>query len=273
MTTAYVALGSNLGDRLVNLGTAVSSIAELPETYVRAASHVYESEPAYHLQQPAFANGVVMIDTELSPEQLLGLLQQIEDDMGRVRAEENGPRVIDLDILLYGDEEIVSEKLVIPHPRLLERDFVVTPLLDVAPRVHLPDGTRVEREGATVGLVIGDLGPMPVPSALVDAPEPDSDWVVVAENSGEQDLVAAWDAGMHFKAESLAEAGIPFAWDPYEPESGMDPFGMPTTFKLLVAEKDVERATKLFADLDAAAPEFPEGASTGEALDGEAFAE
>jgi 2-amino-4-hydroxy-6-hydroxymethyldihydropteridine diphosphokinase len=185
MTTAYIALGSNLGDRLANLGSAIGRIAELPETHVRAISHAYDTEPAYHLDQPAYANGVVAVETELSPEQLLALLQSIEDDMGRVRAEPNGPRVIDLDILLFGDEEMASETLVIPHPRLLERDFVVTPLLDVAPRLHLPDGTHVKRENATVGLVVGDLGPIPHAGVVEIDPNDAEKWTVVAENTGE----------------------------------------------------------------------------------------
>ena len=259
MTTVYIALGSNTGDRLGNLGAAVTAISELAETQVAGASHVYESEPAYHLDQPMFANGVVAVETELSPEQLLALLQSIEDDMGRVRAGDNGPRVIDLDILLYGDQEIASPTLVVPHPLLLERDFVVTPLLDVAPRLHLPDGTRVARENATVGLVTADLGPMPGAGASPSAPTPDADWVAVAASVGEQELVAAWDAGIHYKAEVLGEAGIPCAWHPYEPEASMDPFGLPATFKLLVPAEDAARALQLFDDLAAASPQDATG--------------
>jgi 2-amino-4-hydroxy-6-hydroxymethyldihydropteridine diphosphokinase len=258
MTTAYIALGSNVGNRVKNLGTAVAAIAALPDTRLLLVSHAYESEPAYRLGQAAFANGAVEIDTEMSAEHLLGQLQQIEDDMGRVRAEANGPRVIDLDILLFGDEEILCEELTVPHPLMLERDFVVTPLLEIAPRLHLPDGTRIERENATVGAVVDDLGPIPDGGVAAEAPEPKADWVVAAENTGEQDQIAAWDAGMHFKAEALAEAGIPFAWDPYEPESGMDPFGLPRTFRLMVPADQELQVAQLFADLAEAKPQFPD---------------
>jgi len=261
MTTAYIALGSNMGDRLANLGSAIAAIAALPETRLLRVSHAYESEPAYHLDQPAFANGVVEVETEMSAEHLLGQLQQIEADMGRVRAEANGPRIIDLDILLFGDEEILCEELTVPHPRLLERDFVVTPLLEIAPRLHLPDGTRIDREHARVGTVIDDLGRMPDGGLSAEVPDPRADWVVAAQNSAEQDQVAAWDAGLHFKAEALGEAGIPYAWDPYEPESAMDPFGLPTTFRLLVPADRELQAAQLFADLAQAAEPPREGGS------------
>jgi 2-amino-4-hydroxy-6-hydroxymethyldihydropteridine diphosphokinase len=252
MTTAYIALGSNVGDRLGNMADAVAAIAELPGTHVERASHVYESEAAYVVGQPLFANAVVSVETESGAEQLLSQLQQIELDMGRVRAEENGPRIIDLDILLFGEEEIGTDALVVPHPRLLERDFVVTPLLDVAPRLHLPDGTRVSHDGAKVGLVVDDLGPIPDLGRITNAPVFASNWVPVAEGTRNQDLLAGWDTHLQFQREALEEAGIPYAWDPYEPESSMDPFGMPTTFTLLVPTSDVARAAALLADLDAA---------------------
>src|SRR5512141_395675 len=102
MTTSYIALGSNVGDRLANLSEALEAISEIPETHVQRASNAYESEPAYNLAQPPFANAVVEVDTDLEADQLLGYLQSIEEEMGRVRTEENGPRVIDLDILLFG---------------------------------------------------------------------------------------------------------------------------------------------------------------------------
>lgn len=257
MTTAYIGIGSNEGDRVANLATAIEALSEVPETHVQKASHAYETEPAYHSDQREFANAVVEIDTDLDAEQLLGYLQNIEAEMGRVRTIPNGPRVIDLDILTFGDEEMVSENLVIPHPGLLERDFVVTPLLEIAPRLHLPDGTRVKHEGATVGRIVDELGPIPDLGRLTNEPVLAQNWVPVAENSREQDLLAGWDAKLQFQREVLEEAGIPFAWDPYEPESSIDPFGMPMTFKLLVPVSDVARASKLLAELDEAEPIFP----------------
>ena len=161
MTTAYIALGSNIGDRLCNLGTAVSALSILPQTHVQAASHAYESLPAYLTDQPAFANAVLVVETGLDADQLLDYLLGIEDDMGRERVMDNGPRVIDLDLLLFGDEEISTDDLVVPHPRMLERDFVVTPLLEVAPHVRLPGGGRIHRDDVTVGAVTADLGLIP----------------------------------------------------------------------------------------------------------------
>jgi len=259
MTTAYIGLGSNEGDRIDNLAIALEGLAEIPESHVSAASHIYESEPAYHEDQSRFANAVVALDTDLDAEQLLGYLQSLEAEMGRVRTIENGPRVIDLDILLFGDEQITSEDLTVPHHGILERDFVVTPLLEIAPRMHLPDGTRIRHEGATLGLVIDDLGPIPDLGRRTNEPVLAKDWVPVSESSREQDLVAGWDAHLRFQAEALEESGIPFAWDPFEPSSSMDPFGLPATFSLLVPTADVARAARLLADLEVAEPVFPPG--------------
>jgi 2-amino-4-hydroxy-6-hydroxymethyldihydropteridine diphosphokinase len=257
MTTAYIAIGSNEGDRLLNLGRALDALTDLPDTRVTAASHAYESEPAYVENQPAFANAVAAIETDLEGEQLLGYLQQIEVSMGRVRTAENGPRPIDLDILLLGDEDSQTADLTIPHPRLLDRDFVVTPLLEVAPRIHLPDGTRVSRDNATVGRVIGDLGAIPDVGALHNDPVLPGEWVDVADGTRDQDVVAGWDPELMLIREILEQADIPFRWDPYEPETTTDPFGLPTQFKILVPEADRARASELIAEVMAAAPQFP----------------
>ena len=257
MTTTYIGIGSNEGDRLLNLAQAIEALSEIPETHVKVASHAYETEPAYLAEQPPYANAVVALETDLEAAQLLGYLQSIESDMGRVRTEPNGPRVIDLDILTFGDDELVSEGLTIPHPGLRERDFVVTPLLEIAPRLHLPDGTRVRHEGATVGRVVDELGPIPDLGRLTNEPVLAQDWVPVAESSREQDVVAGLDAGLQFRREVLEEAGIPYAWDPFEPEATMDPFGMNVTFRLLVPVSDVARASKLLAEVEAAEPIFP----------------
>lgn len=264
MTTAYIGLGSNEGDRIGNLAQALEALAALPDTHVTAASHIYDTEPAYVEEQSRFANAVVGLETDLDPDQLLEYLQSIESDMGRVSSLDNGPRVIDLDLLLFGDEEIASEGLTVPHPGILERDFVVTPLLEIAPRMHLPNGTRVSHDGATVGRVVDDLGPIPDLGRITNEPVLAPDWVPVAESSREQDLVAGWDAHIQFQREALEEAGIPYAWAPFEPEASMDPFGMPATFTLLVPTSDVARAAQLLADLEVAEPIFPEGEDEGE---------
>lgn len=261
MTTAYIGIGSNEGDRLANLATAIEALAGIPDTHVERASEAYETEPAYLENQPPFANAVVELETGLEPEQLLGHLQSIESDMGRVRSVENGPRIIDLDILVFGDEEMVSDELTIPHPRLLERDFVVTPLLEIAPRLHLPDGRRVRHDGATVGRVVDDLGPIPDLGRLTNEPLLAQKWAPVAESATDQDVVAGWDARLQFVREVLEEAGIPFAWDPFEPEATMDPFGMPTAFRLLVPVSDVARANRLIAQVEEAEPVFPPSVS------------
>jgi 2-amino-4-hydroxy-6-hydroxymethyldihydropteridine diphosphokinase len=257
MPTAYIALGSNEGNRLLNLGRAVDALSELPETRVTAVSHAYESEPAYLEQQPLFANAVVALETELESEQLLGYLQQIEESMGRVRTAENGPRLIDLDILLLGDEDSQSPDLTIPHPGLLERDFVVTPLLEIAPRIHLPDGTRVTSDNAKVGLVIGDLGAVPDIGALHNDPVLPGEWVDIADGTRDQDVVAGWDPQLMLIREILEQAEIPYRWDPYEPEVTADPFGLPMQFRIMVPEASRGTALELIAAVMAAPPEFP----------------
>ena len=143
MTTAYIGIGSNEGDRVLNLAQAIEALSEIPETHVERASHAYETEPAYVADQPPFANAVVEVETELEADQLLGYLQHIEDEMGRVRADEERPARHRPRHPALRRRGVVSEELTIPHPGLLERDFVVTPLLEIAPRLHLPDGTQV----------------------------------------------------------------------------------------------------------------------------------
>ncbi|TLM98671.1 MAG: 2-amino-4-hydroxy-6-hydroxymethyldihydropteridine diphosphokinase, partial [Actinobacteria bacterium] len=142
MVTAYIGLGSNAGDRLGNLAGAVESIGHIPLTHVEEVSHAYESEPAYVLEQANFFNAAVEVSTGLEPEALLEHLLRIEDEMGRARDMDKGPRTIDLDLLLYDDEEISSPNLTVPHEGLTERAFVVWPLLEIAPGLHLPGGER-----------------------------------------------------------------------------------------------------------------------------------
>jgi 2-amino-4-hydroxy-6-hydroxymethyldihydropteridine diphosphokinase len=258
MTTAYIGLGSNEGDRLANLAAAVEALSEIPDTHVERVSHAYESEPAYVTDQAKFANAVAEINTSLDAPQLLDYLLQAEDSLGRVRAEKMGPRTIDLDILTFGDDEISSPELTVPHPALREREFVVVPLLDIAPRLHLPDGTLVTRDNANIGEIIGDLGPVADLGAQRNDPVIAADWVVVATCEAGQDVVTGWDAAISLQREVLEDAGIPYAFDPYAPDEAMDPFGMPITIRLLVPQQYLEKANALIAQVMAAEPQFPD---------------
>lgn len=161
MTRAFIGLGANLGDRLATLSRALDAIGELPDTRVAAVSDAVESEPWGVADQPPFANAVALVETSLTPDGLLDGLQRIESTLGRVRTVRNGPRTIDLDILLFGETRIDTPRLTVPHPRLAERAFVVEPLLALAPGVRLPDGTPITRDGARAGRVTGLLGPVP----------------------------------------------------------------------------------------------------------------
>jgi 2-amino-4-hydroxy-6-hydroxymethyldihydropteridine diphosphokinase len=134
--TVYIALGTNLGDRLTNLHTAISSL--LPEINVLAESHVYETPPWGYEDQPTFLNMVIKAETNLEPEPLLTYLKQLEVELGREQNFRWGPRLIDLDILFYDDLVINTPPLIIPHPRLYERAFVLVPLVDVAPELIHP---------------------------------------------------------------------------------------------------------------------------------------
>jgi len=135
---AVIGLGANLGDRLASLRDAASRVAELG--VVRARSTVYETEPVGP-PQPRYLNAAVALETELAPEELMRKLLAIEASMGRVRAEKNGPRTIDLDVLWIEGVTLATDVLTVPHPRLVERAFALAPLLDVAPGAREP-GTR-----------------------------------------------------------------------------------------------------------------------------------
>jgi 2-amino-4-hydroxy-6-hydroxymethyldihydropteridine diphosphokinase len=131
MKIVYLALGTNLGDRLANLRDALNVLA--PDVSVLRESTIYETPPWGFTDQPAFLNMVVEAETSLRPRALLTYLKQREDELGRVKNFRNGPRHIDLDILFYDDVVYEDERLQIPHPRLHERAFVLVPLSDLAP--------------------------------------------------------------------------------------------------------------------------------------------
>ena len=134
--TVYLSLGTNLGDRLENLRAAVSALT--PDLPVKAESPVYETEPWGYINQPAFLNMVIRVETDLLPLVLLARLKALEQGLGRIPTFPNGPRLIDLDILFYDDLTLDVPPLSIPHPRLHERAFVLVPLNDLAPELIHP---------------------------------------------------------------------------------------------------------------------------------------
>jgi 2-amino-4-hydroxy-6-hydroxymethyldihydropteridine diphosphokinase len=142
---AYVGLGANLGDREETIRSAVALLGTQPGIDVVAVSSLRETEPVGYVDQPAFLNGAVAIETELSPQELLGRLLAVELALGRVRGKSPrfGPRAIDLDLLLYGAEVVDEPGLTVPHPRLAERRFVLEPLHELDPDLLLPDGRAV----------------------------------------------------------------------------------------------------------------------------------
>lgn len=135
--TVYLLLGSNLGDRLLILQSAIELI-EKQIGVIRKISKVYQTAPWGVLDQPAFLNQVVELEVDLSPEDILRLVLSIENELGRVRYERWGARVIDIDILFYDDLVIDSARLTVPHPRLHERRFTLIPLAEIAPHFSHP---------------------------------------------------------------------------------------------------------------------------------------
>lgn len=132
----YLALGANLGDRAQNVRRALAALA--PRFTVTALSSVYETEPAYVLDQPRFLNLVARATTELTPLEALRALKRLESELGRVAGQRFGPRLIDLDLLLYDDVVMDTPELTLPHPRLHERAFVLVPLAEIAPEIVHP---------------------------------------------------------------------------------------------------------------------------------------
>lgn len=145
MKTVYIALGSNLGDRVENLLLARERIAS-PHVRLTRASSIYETAPRDIVDQPWFLNQVVIAETTLFPRQLLARLLRIEHEMGRQRTLAKGPRVIDLDILLFGEAVIHTAGLEVPHPRMAERRFVLEPLAELAPTLRPPRSNHTVQE-------------------------------------------------------------------------------------------------------------------------------
>lgn len=129
--TVYLALGTNQGDRESLLKRAIKMLADDPRISITDHSSIYETDPVGYVEQPKFLNMVLKLNTSLRPTQLLDFTQEIEEALGRKRSIRWGPRTIDLDILLFNNENIKSERLIIPHPRMIERAFVMVPLLEI----------------------------------------------------------------------------------------------------------------------------------------------
>jgi 2-amino-4-hydroxy-6-hydroxymethyldihydropteridine diphosphokinase len=135
---AYLGLGSNLGSRLSNIRFALAAIGQIPGVKMLRTSSIYETEPYGNSEQPPFLNAALEIETTLNPEDLLKALQRVEHHMGRTRKKKWEPRVIDLDILYFGNQVIGEPGLSVPHPDLHNRDFVLIPLNDLIPRFTDP---------------------------------------------------------------------------------------------------------------------------------------
>jgi 2-amino-4-hydroxy-6-hydroxymethyldihydropteridine diphosphokinase len=142
--TAYLGLGSNLGDRLTNLQRAVDALRDAPGVRIARSSRVWETEPVGGPPQPEYLNAVLHVETDRSPHELLEACRTVEEALGRVRTERWGARTIDVDVLLYDDEIVDAPDLTVPHPRMTKRAFVVLPLLELEPHLALPDGRRLK---------------------------------------------------------------------------------------------------------------------------------
>ena len=143
MTVAYIGLGANLGMREETLRRAVELLGAADGVDVLAVSQLRETEPVGVVDQPPFLNGAVAIETTLAPRELLDLLLEIERSLGRVREERWGPRTIDLDLLVYGNEVVDEPGLRVPHPHLHERRFALEPLAELAPELDVPGRGQV----------------------------------------------------------------------------------------------------------------------------------
>lgn len=145
MPRAFIGLGSNQGEPVENLKNALKMINDVQGITVTGVSSIYLTEPVGYEDQPWFHNCVAEIQTELTPEGLLKVLQEIENNLGRIRTIRWGPRTIDLDILLYDRQQIDSSDLTVPHPRMTDRVFVMVPLAELAGEALFPDGRTVQQ--------------------------------------------------------------------------------------------------------------------------------
>ncbi len=144
MTLAFIALGSNLAEPLTQVNNALAALARIPGSRIVATSSFYRTPPLGPQDQPDYLNAAVALETTLSAEALLDNTQRIELEQGRVRkAERWGPRTLDLDIMLFGDATINTERLIVPHYDMKNRAFMLLPLSEIAPALRFPDGERL----------------------------------------------------------------------------------------------------------------------------------
>lgn len=156
MTVVYIAIGSNLASPLEQVNAAIQAIGEIPDSRIMAVSSFYRTPPLGPQDQPDYLNAAVALDTALTPEELLNHTQRIELQQGRVRkAERWGPRTLDLDIMLFGDEVINTERLTVPHYDMKNRGFMLWPLFEIAPDLHFPD------DNASLARLIATTTPQP----------------------------------------------------------------------------------------------------------------
>ena len=138
MARAFVGVGANLGDAAAQVRAAIGALAALPGTRLVAASSLYRTAPLGHADQPDFVNAVVLLETALAPRALLEALQAVEARSGRARSFKDAPRVLDLDLLLYGEQALHEPELVVPHPRLHSRAFALAPIVEIDPDAVIP---------------------------------------------------------------------------------------------------------------------------------------
>ena len=143
---AYLGIGTNIGNRIENLQNAIFALNLLPLTCVTQVSNVYDTDPVGYDDQDDFLNIVVEVETKLNSDNLLGAALGIEAGLGRIRTIKNGPRVIDIDLLLYGDESKNTETLILPHPRMMERGFVLVPLSDIDFKSKFINKNEIKKE-------------------------------------------------------------------------------------------------------------------------------
>ena len=284
-TIAYVGLGSNEGDRWGYLRHALAAMSAIESTEVLAVSNVYETQPwggAEAAEQHPYLNAVAVLATGLRADQLLPHLQRIEADLGRVRGSERyGSRTIDLDILMVGDEEWDRPDLVVPHPRMTERAFVVVPLLELDPEITLPDGTPLDREVATEGPITCVAGAVPgyetrSPRARSQGAgepmefdsdfrvsvqreaAPGDDWVAIEETI--QGMMMGYSGALNLQMHLgiLEDAGIPAILDPPPifAAPGVPIYAAMLRLRLMVPSGYVQSARRALMEAHAAAGEL-----------------
>ncbi len=144
-------IGSNIGNREQNIAAAIRLLAKHDDIAIDKVSSLYETEPVGVKEQPAFLNGVIKVITKLPPLQLLQVCLKVEKELGRVREKRWGPRIIDIDILIYDDVTLESEELILPHPRLHERNFVLIPLNEIVGEIPIFNGLTAKEMLQTAG--------------------------------------------------------------------------------------------------------------------------